>query len=121
MIRTFQLAANAVGLADHPDKTQGKKRSGKWPKVRDTFLAGRTCAACGGRKELNAHHIRPFNLFPELELDTTNLIALCEKGPGSTNCHALVGHCGDWRAWNPHVTIDAARLLAMFGARRYAA
>jgi hypothetical protein len=65
---------------------------------------------CGRTKNLNAHHKKPFHLFPELELATDNLFPLCETGPGSTNCHCLIGHCGDWTKYNPYVVEDAAML-----------
>jgi hypothetical protein len=77
------------------------------------------CAACGlmrpsilhplarRRTILNVHHIKPFHLFPALELDETNLITLCRSGEDH---HLMVGHLGDWSNWNPNVVRDAALL-----------
>lgn len=41
-----------------------------------------TCQECGERGgHLNAHHIKPFSIFPELRLDMNNGISLCN------DCH----------------------------------
>jgi 5-methylcytosine-specific restriction endonuclease McrA len=64
----------------------------------------KTCAACGGKKELEVHHIVPVHLSPERELDPTNLITLCE----ARECHHAFGHMYDWRFGNPKVVEDAA-------------
>src|SRR5689334_13402087 len=72
-------------------------RSGKWPAVERAHLKAQPeCQACGSRELLSVHHIRPFRLYPELELDADNLITLCQKH----HCHFLFGHAGDYRAWN---------------------
>lgn len=92
-------------------------RSSRWPKVRAEFIEQNpTCAACGNgnRKQLEAHHIEPFHVNPERELDKSNLITLCESGPGGMNCHFCIGHSGvAWSAWNPTVIETAAMLLEM--------
>jgi hypothetical protein len=93
-------------------------RNGKWRTVRDAWLAEHnTCAACGGKTHLAVHHIKPFHYYPELELDTTNFMTLCEK-PGR-NCHLWIGHSGDWKAWNPHAVEDAALMLKRKQERKY--
>jgi hypothetical protein len=68
-----------------------------------------TCAACGGTTLLNVHHIQPFHIHPELELDPTNLITLCEDP--MKLCHCAVGHAFDWKSYVPTVVEDAAYLL----------
>lgn len=60
------------------------------------------------KTKLNVHHIRPFHLYPELELVEDNFITLCEN-PGF-NCHFVIGHCMFWTAWNPTVVLDAHNL-----------
>ncbi len=85
-------------------------RSGKWPAVRRAkLLVTPTCAATGLKTELEVHHIKPFHLFPELELEPTNLIVLTEHN--SFNAHLWIGHCGNWKMYNPHVVEDAAQML----------
>lgn len=64
------------------------------------------CAVCEGNKDLNVHHIHPFHLHPELELDQNNLITLCESTKHGINCHLLIGHLGNFRNINPHVLED---------------
>lgn len=82
-------------------------RSGKWAKVRAEHLRVKDkCSVCGGIKDLTVHHIKPFHLFPDLELDPTNLISLCEGNP-VLNCHLFVGHLGSFKSWNPDVVKDA--------------
>lgn len=54
-----------------------------------------------------AHHIKPFHLFPELELDTENLIPLCESKKYGINCHLFVGHLGNFKRYNEEVVTDA--------------
>ena len=91
------------------EKVQGKPlsvRSSRWETVRKHFLATcPTCAACGADEHLQVHHIKQFHLHPELELETSNLITLCE---GKENqCHLNIGHLGDWHKENPNVVMDA--------------
>ena len=85
----------------------GTKRSGEWPRVRDAHLAKfPNCAVCDGSKKVNVHHKKPFHLHPELELDPTNLITLCE-GVGTWNHHLWVGHLGSFKSLNSTVEQDA--------------
>lgn len=95
-----------------------RPRSSKWPTFRKRWLADHpVCAACGRRKNVVPHHLLPVHLFPHLELSEENLISLCETGPGSTNCHCLIGHCGDWAAYNPTCVTDAEHLIKMLQSR----
>jgi 5-methylcytosine-specific restriction enzyme A len=52
------------------------------------------------------HHIKPFHLFPDLELSFANLITLGEACP-TGNHHLLFGHLGYWSSWNEDVVKDA--------------
>jgi len=84
-------------------------RSNEWPKVRKAhLLLEPVCALCGGSVTLDVHHIRPFHLHPELELDTANLITLCESKKGGANCHLLFGHLGNFKSFNVTVVTDSA-------------
>ena len=58
---------------------------------------------CGATTFLEVHHIRPFHLFPALELDPTNFITLCE---GREECHFNVGHLRNCATYNPHLLND---------------
>ena len=76
------------------DRVQGKaekgqKRSSSWSKVRREFMENAACESCmrgSKRHMLEAHHIVPFHVAPDLELDPDNLICLCRR------CHLLI-HC----------------------------
>lgn len=93
---------------DMADRVEGKappgtKRSPKWRKFRDDKLKGQSCSLCGGRKSLVLHHIIPFHLAPDKELDDDNVIILCEAKRYGINCHLLAGHWGNWQRANPYV------------------
>lgn len=92
------------------DKTpNGAKRSNKWPTVRKAFLrTSPTCSLCGGKKKLEVHHVKPFHLHPELELDPNNFITLCENKGDGLNCHLLFGHLGNFKSVNDSVRTDAS-------------
>ncbi len=96
------------------DRMQGKapkgaKRSSKWRKVRKEHLKNNPCCAvCGQQKKIELHHIIPFHLAPDLELDPRNLISLCSSGKyGIKSCHILFGHRGSWKKFNASVREDA--------------
>ena len=84
-----------------------QKRSSHWPTLEKRFIAEHSkCAACGSTEKLNVHHIKPFHLFPELELDEKNLITLCMEH----QCHILLGHGGNFKAYNPHCVEDVEKV-----------
>jgi len=86
----------------------GKKRSSKWPKVRKKHLETfPQCVVCNGKKTLEVHHIQPFHMSPELELDPENLLTLCESGKNGVTCHRFFGHLGDYKKINQTALIDS--------------
>jgi 5-methylcytosine-specific restriction enzyme A len=94
----------------------GAARSGKWPAFeRDVLKVHTSCAACGGCEQLQVHHILPFHLWPEGELDGRNVVVLCNKH----GCHFGFGHDYDWLAYNPNVVADAAHQLQRVQHRKY--
>lgn len=94
------------------------RRSGHWPTLRKEFLdKNPKCAVCGGTKNLEAHHIKPFHLHPELELDETNLIALCEAS-STFNCHLIVGHAMNFRNVNLTSVRDSAYLWENYFSKK---
>ncbi len=96
----------------------GTPRSSQWPAVRKAFLSTHpTCKVCGGTKNLEVHHKLPFHLHPEMELDPTNLITLCESDENGVNCHLFVGHLGDFKSFNVAVDMDAAMWLSKLTTR----
>lgn len=80
-------------------------RSSGWAKVRKDHIKKEPCCrVCGRRKKLEVHHIVPFANRPDLELNPDNLITLCD---GSTRCHFVFGHLGNWRSSNSNVISDS--------------
>jgi len=90
---------------------KGQKRSKEWTTLRKRVLknSDAKCAVCGSTKKLELHHILPFNLFPDLELEEGNLIILCDGNGrfGIKSCHLLFGHYGNFKLYNPNVHDDA--------------
>ena len=77
-------------------------RSSRWRSVRNQHLKEfPECAACGRKDNLEVHHIIPYNVDPDKELDRSNLITLCGK-----YCHFVFGHFMNWKSWNENVEID---------------
>ena len=86
----------------------GIARSSRWNGVRNNFLKSYPCCeVCAGTNVLRVHHIKPYHLFPELELEETNLITLCESKNLGINCHLFIGHLGNYRNINPDCVRDA--------------
>jgi 5-methylcytosine-specific restriction endonuclease McrA len=87
-------------------------RNAKWSQVQKKFLKlNGECAVCGARKRLEAHHIRPHHVFPELELDVDNLITLCSAH------HLSFGHLMSYKSYNVNVVEDAKIWRAKIAAR----
>lgn len=90
-------------------RRHGRERSQEWPRVEHEHLLHEpTCVVCGYKgSQLQVHHIKPFHLYPELELDPRNLITLCEAR--GRDHHLLIGHLGNWESYNPNVREDTHR------------
>lgn len=89
-----------------------KERSSHWGAVRKAFLKTHpACAACGktrlmGLRTIDVHHIKPYHIRQDLELDPNNLITLCRKH------HLQIGHLGNWEKWNVEV-VDSCKWFAL--------
>jgi hypothetical protein len=84
----------------------GHARSPHWHAVREAHITREpTCQGCGLSHGLNVHHVKPFHLHRDLELDPANLITLCESA--GHNCHLWLGHLGSWKSFNARVRIWA--------------
>lgn len=82
-----------------------KGRSPEWRKVRKLHLKDNPrCVVCYTKKNLQVHHIEPFHLRPDLELNLTNLVTLCGDH------HLLFGHLDYWKSWNPAVLEDCEQM-----------
>ena len=86
----------------------GAKRSGQWPRTRKEHLKKHAeCAVCGDKDKLEVHHIKPFHTHPELELEPSNLLTMCESKSYGIICHLLIGHNGSYKNINPNVVEDS--------------
>jgi len=87
-------------------------RSSGWPAVEKAHIKEEPfCRTCGTNHGLQVHHIKPFHLHPELELEDANLMTLCQPH------HLLVGHLMLWASYNPNVMKDAATWLSKIKKR----
>lgn len=83
-------------------------RSPEWPRIRSEFLSLHPiCSICESSKKVEVHHIRPFHLHPELELDPTNFISLCESNENGHDCHLGFGHLGNFKSFNTSIREDS--------------
>lgn len=105
------------GWGDHA-RNFGATRSPEWPRVREMHLQKEPkCVVCGGTSKLNVHHIRPFHIHPDLELDPNNLVTLC-TGNKTINCHVRFGHLDNFKdKWNPNIREDAQLWYTRFNAK----
>jgi 5-methylcytosine-specific restriction protein A len=118
-----------IGLSrPAPQPLRGTKvpRSGKWPAVQAAHIKAHPyCAACGAKDDahtgLNVHHILPYHLYPEHELDPLNLVTLCEpKGDKwSRFCHLALGHRGDFKSFEPDIVKIAHDQFRRIQSRPY--
>ena len=108
------------GLFKQPDPgvvAAGVPRSSKWPAVRAAHLkAHPACEACGQKDALEVHHIEPFHIRPDLELNRTNLLTLC-----GDPCHLVHGHFMSWTRFNRFVVADVRTYRAKLEAAKKAA
>jgi len=112
----MDLAVKTYG-ADYPIHLAGLKRSAKWPAVRKAHLKKHPrCEFCGNTTNLNVHHLKPFHIHPELELDPGNLATVCE-GP-TVNCHYLFGHFMDWKNFNEDFWKDVERFKPLIKQKK---
>lgn len=95
----------------------GRPRSPEWPRVEQEHrLREPACVACGYRgRHIQVHHIKPFHLHPQLELDPDNLITLCQAR--GREHHLLLGHLDSWESYNEHVRHDAKHFYRKSAAR----
>lgn len=98
----YNLASSAI--RESYKKSSISLRSEKWPSIeKDIINKYKCCAACGSIQHLQVHHIQPFHLHPELELQESNLIILCMS---ENECHLRIGHGDLFRAYNPLLMKD---------------
>lgn len=64
-------------------------RSPQWAAFEKKMLQKHPdCAVCGKRRGVVSHHVKPWHVWPELELVAANLITLCHDH------HLWWGHLG---------------------------
>ena len=94
----------------------GHARSPQWEKVRKDYASMfPVCAICGHRDKIQVHHVWPFHICialgrPDLELDSRNLITLCE---GPEEHHLLIGHLDSFKSANTNVRPDIPTFKGM--------
>ena len=78
------------------DRAFGALRSGKWSEFRKSHIK-KYCELCEKKgsflRPLELHHVKPFHLFPFLELDPDNVITVCR------HCHLYFAHLGSFKSF----------------------
>ena len=78
----------------------GKLRSSGWYQFRKIHIK-KECCYCGRKgtflKPLQLHHLRPFHLFPEDELNPDNVETFCNE------CHLREAHLMSYKSFNINV------------------
>lgn len=100
---TSNILIHGYNLLRHATRDIGisTKRSTHWPTVEKHFLeAHPACECCGTTIRLQIHHIRPFHIERDLELDPTNLITMCMS---RNECHLRIAHGDDFKAFCPNI------------------
>lgn len=101
-----------------PPKPVLASRSPKWSELRAMWLSQQPiCQGCGTEKNLQVHHIIPVHVDPSRELDSTNLITLCEQV--RHDCHFHIGHLLNWKAYNPTCIENAKSFKTAIEQRPY--
>jgi hypothetical protein len=103
----------------HAAAAHGIKRSPLWPAAEEAHRKQQPdCVCCTGNESQHApvqvHHLIPFHFCvllgrADLELDSRNLLTLCER-ENHHPCpdhHLLVGHFEDWQSFNYSAQADA--------------
>ena len=79
-------------------RTFGAARSSGWSTLSRRIIAEvGECEATGSKKNLEAHHIIPFHLRPDLELVRSNIIVLNKW------IHFFLAHFGYYGSWNENI------------------
>jgi hypothetical protein len=90
-------------------KAVGVRQYRRWRRLRnDVVKQAKCCMACGYKKELEAHHILPRHIKPELALTWNNLVVLCR------DCHFHLGHWCNFKNYNPEIV----KLAGVFAKAR---
>ena len=78
------------------DRTFGALRSSQWKIVRRINIKDycELCEVKGGLlRPLELHHVKPYHLFPELELEPSNFITVCRP------CHLRYAHLSSFHSY----------------------
>ena len=79
-------------------------RSGRWRALRNEMVREHPrCFVCGAPTTV-IHHLRPFGVDHDGELNRMNLIWYCDR------CHLFVGHLCCFRAWNTNCRNDSVEM-----------
>ena len=101
-----QIVATDGGM---PSKMESAMR--KW-------LVGKPCAVCGSTKQVQAHHLFPRHIWPQLAYDNRLWYPLC-RGNKEIDCHAVIGHgSGNMKGFNPFCIAMAEMMRAVMASNQ---
>ena len=102
-----------LGLFQKYPMLGGVPRSPKFAKLAKEFIKekGGKCEATGVSFDLEVHHILPYHLYPEKELDKNNFIVLTHW------IHFFLAHLGRWASHNEKIVEHAKWLRELIRNR----
>jgi len=71
----------------------GSQRPSAMTRRMAQWLKGKRCVVCGGKKRVQAHHMLPFHLWPQLAMEERLWLPVCRGNP-QLDCHCAIGHAG---------------------------
>ena len=109
MIPFIDLLKELFSLGEYSaDRLLGGMRASDWPQFRKIHIKN-ACEFCGTKgtvlSPLELHHVLPFHLYENLELDHTNVVTGCRS------CHLKFYHLGSFRSFNEQIK-DHIKLFA---------
>lgn len=91
-----------------------RPRSPKWNQFKNKWLKKNpNCIICGSTKYTIVHHIKPFHLFPQFELDESNVVTICENP--KFNHHLYIAHQGNYCKYNKTLIEDIPTIKRILG------
>jgi hypothetical protein len=89
----------------------------KLAKAMRKWCEGRSCMVCGGTKTVQAHHLFPRHIWPQLMYREEFWVPLDRDNP-VLDCHCLIGHGGDFKGYNPFCVAMAELLRPVLRANK---
>jgi hypothetical protein len=95
---------------DSPMPADLERKMAKW-------LIGKPCAVCGGTVKVQAHHLYPRHIWPQLMYREEFWYPLCRANK-TLDCHCDIGHGGNMSGFNPYCVAMAELMRPILWANK---